>query len=109
MITAMIDMSKSAEQLAEDMKPYDERTPKPADVPMYPYGLCICLDEDSLKKLGLDESPAEAGDGVQLIAMAKVTSSRSTEGADGKPHRSIELQITHMALGPEHAEQEVVA
>lgn len=107
MIAALIDMAKTPEQISEEMKPYDEREIKASSVPLYPYGLCISLEEDSLKKLGLDGAGAEPGDGIQLIAMAKVTNASAREQADGSTRRCVELQITHMALGPEHTEVEV--
>lgn len=107
MITAMVDMAKSPEQVAEEMKPFD-KGPSIDQVPKYPYGLCISLDDDSLAKLGL-EGECEPGDGVQLIAMAKVTNASATEKADGSTCRRVELQITHLALGPEHSEEEIAA
>lgn len=101
MIMQLIDMAKSPEQVEEESKPYE---PGPENVPKYPYGLCLYLDEEALARLGLD-GDADVGDGLHFMAMAKVTSASATEKADGSTCRRVELQITHMALGEDHNEK----
>lgn len=98
----MVDMKKSEEQIARELDPTPE--PNPEYVNEYPYGLCICLDNDMIEKLGLDDD-VEAGDGIQFVAYAKVTSSSSNDTAAGTKRR-VEIQITHMGLGPDHYEEE---
>lgn len=66
--------------------------------PVYPYGLCLCLDEDVLEKLGLSVLPT-VGDEMMVTAVAKVESVSQSDSASGK-RRSLSLQITAMALGP---------
>lgn len=69
----------------------------------YPYGLRIELDEETLKKLGVEDLP-EAGETFCLEAEVKVSSSSehtsSYDGEDTKTHRSVSLQITKMCLEP---------
>lgn len=97
---AMVDMKKSAEQVKDESASYSPAVTEPANIAAYPYGLCICLDNDSLTKLDLEG--AEVDDGVQILVMAKVTDVSSKAMADGSTNRRVELQITHMGLGPDH-------
>lgn len=67
------------------------------DVPRYPYGLQLNLDNDALEKLGLGNLP-EVGAVLQLNANVTVTavSMNQTEGGDER--KSVSLQITDMGL-----------
>lgn len=71
--------------------------PQAADAPKYPWGLEICLNDDSLDKLGVKTLPA-VGTEVTIVAKATVssTSERATE-ADGAC-ASMSLQITDMQV-----------
>ncbi len=90
---AMISMKMSA----DERKEYTNEVVA-SDAPSYPYGLCIHLDDDALKKLGLTELPAV---GTEVMVMAKAvvkgTSAHASEGEMN--HRSVEMQITDMELG----------
>lgn len=68
-----------------------------ADAPKYPWGLSICLNDDSLEKLGVKSLPA-VGTEVTIVAKATVsgTSENATEN-DGT-RSSMDLQITDMQL-----------
>lgn len=92
-IIAMKDMAKTPAEMKAELIPVVEPL---GAVNEYPYGLCLCLDEDSITKLGIDPLP-EVGDGAQIIAMVKVTSVSSRDTGDG-PCRRVELQITHLAI-----------
>jgi hypothetical protein len=75
---------------------------KPAemDLPTYPYGLVVRLDEDAIEKLGMSKLPAVGGT-MLLVARVNVTSvsdQENTQGGETHRHRNIELQITDMAL-----------
>ncbi|MGH8259250.1 MAG: capsid staple protein [Steroidobacteraceae bacterium] len=63
----------------------------------YPYGTRISLGEDELGKLGVEELP-KVGQKMHLRAHAVVHSTSSDEGAGGKRHRRLELQVQKMAL-----------
>jgi len=69
----------------------------------YPYGLCISLTDQELSKLKLDVP--DAGDMIHLFAMAKVTSVSQRDEADGTKCSRVELQITHLGLENEDAEE----
>lgn len=91
---SMKDMSKTPAEIQDELSPAPST--KAERINEYPYGLCICLDEDSINKLQIENMP-EVGDGIMLMAVAKVTSVSSMETAAGA-RRRIELQITHMEL-----------
>lgn len=92
---SMVDMARSPEDDKKDMSIPVESSPYVG--PKYPYGLCICLCDDEIDKLGIDGMP-DAGDMVLLNALAKVTSVNMSERDDGTSNRRIELQITHMGV-----------
>jgi hypothetical protein len=66
------------------------------DLPQYPYGLSICLDDDILAKLGITELPP-VGTVMQLTALVEVCSISQYENQDGAD-KSMNLQITDMEL-----------
>lgn len=67
------------------------------DMPKYPYGLKICLCEADLVKLGITDLPA-IGATMQLQAIVEVCGMRAYKEQDGDNERSLDLQITDMAL-----------
>lgn len=78
-----------------------------ADCPspdLYPYGLCIRLNQEDLDKLNLDDD-VESGDMVHLHAMAKVTCVSKRDTTTGKTV-DVELQITHLSVEDEDDENE---
>lgn len=72
-----------------------------ADRPQYPWGLCLNLDDESMKKLGLAALP-RVGKPVMITALADVTSVSENEYTtpDGKTEKrqSVSLQITDLGL-----------
>lgn len=79
--------------------------PNDADnLPKYPYGLSIHLDDDTLAKLGITDLPKV---GTSMLAQITVTvtgtSQRATQsGKEGETMRTcVDLQITDMDLAPE--------
>lgn len=77
-----------------------ETAPAEAMVPDFPWGLCLHLDKDELEKLGITELPKV---GTKITLAAKVTVTRVSQSAStdrgGEDQKSIDLQITDMALG----------
>jgi len=68
-----------------------------ADGPKYPWGLSICLDDEALKKLGMDKLP-EVGTKMRLVAMVDVSGVSSYSSQNSEGHRTLDLQITDMTL-----------
>lgn len=66
----------------------------------YPYGLCINLGNDELKKLGINELP-EIGTVMKIEGMVSVSSTHQSESLEGRSHKSLGLQITDMSLSSE--------
>jgi hypothetical protein len=83
------------------MKQEAEREEMPGEIeyeePMYPYGLCLRLEQDQMEKLSITTLPSV---GTEMTITAKVfvkgTSAYETQG--GKD-MSMELQITDMEIG----------
>ena len=75
------------------------------ELPRYPYGLSIYLDDETLEKLGMTEMP-KVGTVLQLTAQVTVTgtSTRATQGekeageATETTCSCVDLQITDMDL-----------
>ncbi|EIJ6690141.1 TPA: capsid staple protein [Escherichia coli] len=68
----------------------------------YPWGLCINLDNETLKKLGA--TPQPVGTEVMITAKAIIKSMSTREDGEGIRHDA-SLQITDMAIAPASGEQ----
>lgn len=82
-----------------NMKETDEDGPQPTyeqDADSYPCGLCLTLDDDDLKKLGIETLPP-LGSILSLEAKVKVTRLADDSGFYGRI-RNLGLQITDMNL-----------
>lgn len=62
----------------------------------YPCGLCLYLDSDAIKKLGLTELP-KVGAELSIAGKVKVTSVSESESEYGS-NRSLSLQITDLGV-----------
>jgi hypothetical protein len=98
--TKMVDMAKTPEQINQEVdssRPPSERsaTSIADNLPKYPYGLCITIENEQLDKLELD-GDCDIGDTIHFCVEAKVTSVSAREKEKGEDRR-IELQITHIA------------
>lgn len=86
-IVSMVQEPKEAEKPA---------TAPSVDQPRFPYGLCIRLDEQSIKKLGWKDLP-KAKTPVTIEAKGVVVSTRISEGAEYSS-MGVEIQITHLGV-----------
>lgn len=78
-----------------------DASPEPGDAPRYPYGLQLHLDDEALEKLGLKALP-RVQDKLRLVAQVSVVSVNEYESTDSDGvTRSVDLQITDMALDAE--------
>lgn len=107
----MIDMAHTQAEAKEEAEKSAVPSPgMPAPKwPMYPYGLCLSLDDDSLEKLGLGGDLPDVGDVLHFAAFARVTNASVREEIDTKtgektPCRRVELQIFQMAVQDEDRE-----
>jgi hypothetical protein len=78
--------------------------PSSKDAPAYPYGLCISLCSDELKKLGINFDELCVDDIVHLHALAAITSKSSSERQGGEPSQRVELQIMFLSTESEDEE-----
>lgn len=97
----MVDMARTAEEKAEQVMPAP-----PSSINEYPYGLAIRLTQDELAKLDLD-GDCDVGDMLHGHFLAKVTSVSKNDTEAGQ-RTMIELQITHMEVDDEEAENQEV-
>lgn len=101
-LPTFVDMAKTPAELEEEKSQGPVASHYPQNI--YPYGLCICLDEESLEKLNLSSDP-DVGDMVHLQAIGKVTSASKNETTEGVRQR-VEIQLTHIALSDDHEDEE---
>lgn len=97
-LPSMVDMRLSDEDKAEMLSPF----PSTSDMPDYPPGLCICLCDKELDKLGLDKEPLEYGDMIHLHAMAIVRSTSTNQSGC-----RVELALAFISAEDEEEEDEV--
>ena len=68
-----------------------------SDAPAYPYGLRLELNDESMKKLGLEELP-EVGETMMLKAKVVVERVSQNDTKDGGKRQDMSLQITEMEI-----------
>ena len=101
---AMIDMKRVSKKDAEI-----KEVPALAEEPVYPYGLCITLEKEELKKLGIKELP-DTDETYILEAKCIVKSVSTSKGSivgGNNEEATVRLQLTHISLEEpeEHEEQ----
>lgn len=91
MADGLVDMKrpKSDDKAGEMALPADEGG-------QYPYGLCLHLNDEELKKLGIKELP-RVGVEFHLMAVAMVTGV-SESASEKHQDRNVSLQITMMQV-----------
>lgn len=92
----------SMERTSEDRQKSSYGMPMPSSD--MPYGLCISLTEVEIEKLGL-EGDCSVGDMIEFCAVAKVTAVSSTDSEENGKHCRVELQITHMGIDDDEADE----
>lgn len=99
----MVNMQMTAEQA----KSYSDLMF--VDGPRYPYGLCLNLDTETLKKLGITELP-KVGTKFMIVAKVDVTGVSMHQQQDGDESMCASLQITDMELkGSQRTPDELAA
>jgi hypothetical protein len=102
MFAKLISMAKTPEEVKQDAPAPVAVSDSKVSGPKYPWGLCISLDDETLKKLGLSGDLPAVGEVIPIQAMAKVTSAsmNEQEKGDGTTEMCcrVELQITDMAV-----------
>lgn len=68
-----------------------------AKQPLYPYGLCIQLDDETIKKLGITKLP-EIDEVIEFCCKAQVVSLHSRKESNDEDESSVCLQITDMEI-----------
>lgn len=86
----------STKMSKEEAKEYTSG-PSEANAPLYSYGTSLCLDDELLKRLGIDEPPA-VGTVLTLVAKVTVTGTSVNQQQDGDKEARCDMQITDMEL-----------
>lgn len=86
----MVDMGKSSSEFSVQKSVLASESP-------YPIGLSIRLEEEEIKKLGID-SPPSVGEKMELEAIAEVRSVSTTDDSSNGKKREICLQITKLSI-----------
>lgn len=89
----------STKMSPEEAKEYYAGPTEAGDEPAYSYGTTVCLDDELLKRLGMETPPA-VGTTMMLMARVVVTSTGVNQQQDGDKESRCELQITDMELNP---------
>lgn len=66
--------------------------------PKYPWGSELNLEDEAIKKIGIDIENTKADDEVYFVARGKVTNLSMRDNLGGKQH-SMSVQITDMGWG----------
>ena len=88
----MVDMKISKAEVKKKNSPMAY----PGDNESYPYGLSIRLDNDAMKKLGINLP--DVGETVDISAKAMVTEASANETTNGGKRLSCTLQITKLQV-----------
>lgn len=91
----MIDLKMTAEEAKHE---YGPTSAEAEDAPKYPYGTALYLNEDTMKKLGLETLPA-VGTEMTLTAKVKIVGVSERERLGGEKCQNVDMQITEMELG----------
>lgn len=102
----MKSMEISKEEMQKKMEEMQVAPMDGSEGPKYPWGLKVCLDTESIAKLGLSQLP-DVGTKMKLMATVEVCEVGAYQKQDGKEEKRLELQITEMGLGS--GEEEVSA
>lgn len=68
------------------------------DAPKYPWGLDICMSDETLSKLGIGLMPV--GTEIMIMAKATVVGTSSRQTQSGGAHQDMDVQITAMDIQP---------
>lgn len=93
-----VDMAYTAKEKKERNEP--SKSTAIGSSPEYPYGMTLRLEDDQLKKLGMDSLP-KVGASIALEATCKVVSVSKNESVQGHSSRCVELQIQKLGLDTE--------
>ncbi len=101
----MKNMAMSAEEREQNCAP-SSLSGGGDEGPRYPYGLCICLEEESLQKLGIKNLPG-VGESMMITAKVMINSTSENESQHSGIRRSLSLQITDLELGKQKKEVDI--
>lgn len=90
-----VSLKLSPKEKKEELAEYKPKAPE------YPWGSCIRLDKDEMKKLGIDLSDAAEGATFTMAGKCKIVGYSMSKREGGEDYASVELQITDLGLEAE--------
>ena len=91
----MPDLKDMKREQREDLAPQES---------VYPHGLTLHVDEESMRKLGLESLPL-VGSEMHLAAVVRVTRVSQEDTPKGK-ERNMALQVEQMAVAPKKEDKQ---
>jgi hypothetical protein len=104
MLRHMVDLARTPAEKREKLEDMMACPPDAADMPTYPWGMTIRMDDEVLEKLNIDTDDCEVGDLLHMVVMARVTSI-SKNADQGGSRENIELQIIMASAEDEDDEE----
>jgi hypothetical protein len=98
-MAGMISLARSPEDLKKDSSYGTVMPMKEPDQPVYPYGMCFCLDDETIQKISLD-CDCEVGDEITMVVRFEVTSVSQNKSMNG-PKNRLELQAIAVKVADE--------
>lgn len=83
----------------------EQSAPSVLEREQYPYGLVLHFDEETFKKLGLEDKP-EIGQKFAIMGLGEVKSLDQSKGIDDVPRMTMSFQITDVALHKNEEKEE---
>lgn len=103
----LVNVALDAEEAKEESGA-EEAMGGGGDLPKYPYGLCLHLDDHTLEALGLTTMP-EVNSWVRLEAKGIVVGVESRQTQDGEAEQYLKIQITDLGVDTTGEMEEVAA
>lgn len=77
------------------------KEPSVSDAPRYPYGICLNLEKETLKKLSIDVKDYKVGDKILIMAVGEISrlsQSASMNSGKSNEHQSMDIQLTAIGV-----------
>ncbi len=103
----MVNLAYTPKELKEEKAEYGSMVNEP---PKYPYGLSVCLNDETLVKLGKTIADFPVGSSITLPCTLLITGVASRKDSSGDEEQEVNATITDMEIpsGPAKDPAEVM-